>query len=86
MGRPFNLKYENMVWEDNDEHFQAWKDGRTGFPIVDAAMRALKAQGYMHNRCRMIVAMLLTKQLMLDWHLGERYFMQQLLDGELGAK
>ncbi|ORY51765.1 DNA photolyase, FAD-binding/Cryptochrome [Leucosporidium creatinivorum] len=85
MGRPFNLKYENVVWEHNDEHFQAWKDGRTGFPIVDAAMRALKAQGYMHNRCRMIVAMLFTKQLMLDWHLGERYFMEQLLDGDLGA-
>jgi deoxyribodipyrimidine photo-lyase len=86
MGRPFNLKYESMVWEDSDEHFQAWKDGRTGYPIVDAGMRALKAQGYMHNRCRMIVAMFLTKQLMLDWHLGEKYFMEQLLDGELGAK
>lgn len=60
-GRPFNLKFDNIVWEENDQHFQAWKDGRTGFPIVDAGMRALAQQGYMHNRLRMIVAMFLTK-------------------------
>ncbi|KAM0753516.1 hypothetical protein T439DRAFT_322411 [Meredithblackwellia eburnea MCA 4105] len=85
MCRPFLLKYDDVVWEENEEHLQAWKDGRTGFPIVDAAMRALKKQGYMHNRCRMIVAMFLTKDLMLDWRLGEKWFMQNLIDGDLGS-
>ncbi|KAI5479988.1 hypothetical protein MNV49_002278 [Pseudohyphozyma bogoriensis] len=83
--RPFNLNYDDIVWEESDEHLQAWKDGKTGFPIVDAAMRALKTQGYMHNRCRMIVAMFLTKDLMLDWRLGEKWFMQNLIDGDFGS-
>ncbi|KAK4704489.1 deoxyribodipyrimidine photo-lyase, partial [Phenoliferia sp. Uapishka_3] len=85
MGRPFNLKFDDIVWQQSDEHLQAWKDGKTGFPIVDAAMRALKAQGYMHNRCRMITAMFLTKDLLLDWRLGEKWFMQNLIDGDLGS-
>jgi hypothetical protein len=50
MSRPFNLNFDGVVWEHNDAHLQAWKDGRTGFPIVDAAMRALKTQGYLHVR------------------------------------
>ncbi|GAA6021512.1 hypothetical protein JCM10207_005786 [Rhodosporidiobolus poonsookiae] len=86
MNRPWNLKYDGTIeWADdeNDEKFEAWKTGKTGVPIVDAAMRALKNQGYMHNRCRMIVASYLTKDLLLDWRKGERYFMQQLIDGDL---
>ncbi|KDE06346.1 hypothetical protein MVLG_03383 [Microbotryum lychnidis-dioicae p1A1 Lamole] len=85
MNRAFNPKFENVVWEHSEENLQAWKDGKTGYPIVDAAMRSLNAQGYMHNRCRMIVAMFLTKDLLLDWRLGEKYFMQQLIDGDLGS-
>ena len=61
MTRPFNLKYESVVWETDEDHFTRWKEGRTGVPIVDAGMRALNKQGYMHNRLRMIVAMYLTK-------------------------
>lgn len=52
MGKPFNLKFDNIVWEESEEKLQAWKDGKTGFPIVDAAMRALKVQGYMHVSAR----------------------------------
>ena len=59
---------------------QAWKDGNTGFPIVDAAMRELNTTGYMHNRCRMIVASFLTKDLHIDWREGEKYFAQKLTD------
>lgn len=83
MGRPFNLKFDNIVWEE--DHFDAWTEGRTGFPIVDAAMRAMKVQGYMHNRCRMIVAMFLTKDILLDWRKGEKYFARNLIDCDLGA-
>lgn len=93
MGRPFREKYANIKWEVNEEHFNAWKEGKTGVPIVDAGMRQLNAMGeplptrfyvlkpsagttrhlgWMHNRVRMIVAMYLTKDLMLDWRLGER--------------
>ncbi|GAA5979351.1 hypothetical protein JCM11641_005008 [Rhodosporidiobolus odoratus] len=90
MSLPWNLKYnETIEWarsEDGaEEHFEAWKEGRTGVPIVDAAMRAMKEQGYMHNRGRMIVASYLSKDLLIDWRRGERYFMQQLIDGDLGA-
>lgn len=72
-GRPFNLKFDSIVWEDDTAGFEAWKAGKTGFPIVDAGMRALISQGYMHNRCRMITATFLCKDLLLDWRLGERY-------------
>jgi len=85
MGRPYQEKYANVRWETNEKHLQAWKEGRTGVPIVDAAMRQMNAFGWMHNRCRMIVAMYLTKDLMIDWRLGERYFSQQLLDGDLAS-
>ena len=68
-----------------DEAFQRWCDGTTGFPIVDAGMRQLSAMGFMHNRVRMIVAMFLTKDLHLDWRLGEQFFMQRLADGDIAA-
>jgi len=81
----FRPEYDKLQWSDNQEHFQAWCDGRTGYPIVDAAMRCLNATGTMHNRLRMIVAMFLTKDLMINWQLGERYFMKQLVDGDMAA-
>jgi len=81
----FRPEYDRLQWSDNREHFQAWCDGRTGYPIVDAAMRCLNATGTMHNRLRMIVAMFLTKDLLLHWQWGERYFMKQLVDGDLAA-
>jgi len=80
--RPQMQKFE---WNQNQDHFQAWCAGRTGYPIVDAAMRQLNQTGWMHNRCRMIVASFLTKDLILNWQWGERYFMQQLVDGDLAA-
>ncbi len=83
--RNFNTEYDGFEWNNNDEHFAAWCEGRTGVSIVDAAMRQLNTTGWMHNRCRMIVAMFLTKNLLLDWRLGERYFMQKLVDGDLGS-
>ena len=77
--------FKDFPWEDNDEYFQAWCEGRTGYPIVDAAMRQLNQIGWMHNRCRMIVASFLTKDLLLNPQLGEKYFMQRLIDGDLSA-
>ncbi|MCB1194253.1 MAG: deoxyribodipyrimidine photo-lyase [Leptospiraceae bacterium] len=79
----FLLKYKNIQWENNPKWFAVWKDGLTGFPIVDAGMRELKTTGWMHNRVRMIVASFLTKDLLIDWRWGEKYFMEQLLDGDL---
>ena len=76
---------KNFPWQNNDEYFQAWCEGRTGYPIVDAAMRQLNEMGWMHNRCRMIVASFLTKDLMINPQLGEKYFMQKLIDGDLSA-
>jgi deoxyribodipyrimidine photo-lyase len=76
---------KDFPWHDNDDHFQAWCTGRTGYPIVDAAMRQLNETGWMHNRCRMIVANFLTKDLFIDWRKGEKYFMQTLYDGDLAA-
>jgi len=81
----FNPKYRNLKWENNKGLFGAWKEGKTGFPIVDAGMRQLKETGWMHNRVRMIVASFLTKDLLIDWRWGERYFMKTLLDGDLAS-
>ena len=67
------------------DRFALWQAGRTGFPIVDAGMRQLLATGWMHNRCRMIVASFLTKDLIIDWRWGEQFFMQHLLDGDLAS-
>ncbi|KAH8105917.1 DNA photolyase, FAD-binding/Cryptochrome [Cristinia sonorae] len=85
MGRPFQEKFANVNWETNEKHLQAWKDGRTGVPIVDAGMRQANTMGWMHNRVRMITAMYLVKDLMIDWRLGEQYFMETLIDGDLAS-
>jgi len=77
--------FKNFPWDDNEEFFQAWCEGRTGYPIVDAAMRQMNETGWMHNRCRMIVASFLTKDLIINWQWGEKYFMQKLIDGDLSA-
>ena len=81
----FNPKWRGLSWDDpgEDDKFEKWIKGMTGFPIVDAGMRQLLATGYMHNRVRMIVAMFLTKDLHIDWRLGESHFMQCLVDGEI---
>ncbi|KAF9653387.1 hypothetical protein BDM02DRAFT_3087670 [Thelephora ganbajun] len=85
MGRPYQEKFAGVKWEVNEEHFNAWKEGRTGVPIVDAGMRQMNTMGWMHNRARMITAMYLTKDLMLDWRLGERYFSKMLIDSDLAS-
>lgn len=82
---PYRQPFHNFPWVNNLEQFQAWCEGRTGYPIVDAAMRQLNQTGWMHNRCRMIVASFLTKDLIIDWRWGEKYFMQTLMDGDLSA-
>ena len=82
---PYRKPLKNFPWENNKDHFQAWCNGKTGYPIVDAAMCQLNQTGWMHNRCRMIVASFLTKDLMIDWRWGEQYFMQKLVDGDLSA-
>lgn len=79
----FLPKYRDLKWQNNKEWFQRWKEGQTGFPIVDAGMRQLKQTGWMHNRVRMIVASFLIKDLLIDWRWGEKYFMETLLDGDL---
>ena len=78
--KSFNKKYENIKWNDNEELFKKWKDGLTGFPLIDAAMRQLKISGWMHNRCRMVVASFLVKNLLIDWRKGEEYFATSLVD------
>ena len=85
MNKPFKYEYTQIEWEYNEEQFAAWTQGRTGFPIVDAAMRQLNEMGYMHNRCRMITASFLAKDLLLDWRMGERYFMEHLIDGDFAS-
>ena len=82
INQPLREQYRDFEWLDDDESFAAWCEGRTGYPVVDAAMRMLNATGWMHNRARMIVASFLTKDLLIDWRQGERYFMQQLIDGD----
>lgn len=82
---PFKEKTNGIDWRADKEDFEAWKEGRTGYPIVDAGMRQLNQTGWMHNRLRMVTAMFLTKNLLIDWRLGERYFMQKLIDGDLAA-
>ena len=81
----FRAKYDRIPWRHDDAHFAAWKEGKTGYPIVDAGMRELNTTGFMHNRVRMVVASFFCKHLLLDWRLGERYFAQKLLDFELAS-
>jgi deoxyribodipyrimidine photo-lyase len=85
MHRAFQLKTENIEWRNNEKEFTAWKNGQTGIPIIDAAMNQLHQTGWMHNRCRMIVAMFLSKNLLIDWRWGEKFFMQHLIDGDLAS-
>ena len=81
----YRPEYDAIRWQDNSGFLDAWQTGHTGFPIVDAAMRQMNTVGWMHNRCRMIVASFLCKDLLIDWRVGERYFMQRLLDGDLAS-
>lgn len=74
-----------VSWSYDEDDFKSWYTGMTGVPLVDAAMRCLNATGFMHNRLRMVTAMFLTKDLLIDWRLGERYFMQQLIDGDFAS-
>lgn len=81
----FRKEYDQIEWENNEAHFAAWCEGRTGYPLVDAGMRELNATGYMHNRVRMVVASFLTKHLLINWQWGEAYFAEKLLDFDLAA-
>lgn len=83
--RPFVSWTQRVQWRQDDEALAAWQAGKTGFPIVDAGMRQLNQTGWMHNRLRMICASFLVKDLLIDWRAGERYFISQLLDGDLAA-
>jgi deoxyribodipyrimidine photo-lyase len=83
--RAYREPFKHFPWKNDETQFQAWCRGETGYPIVDAAMRQLNQTGWMHNRCRMIVASFLTKDLIIDWRWGEKYFMQHLVDGDLAA-
>ena len=81
----FKSAYDRIPWRQAEEEFEAWCNGKTGYPIVDAGMRELNETGFMHNRVRMITASFLTKHLLIDWRLGERYFAKQLLDFDLAS-
>ena len=81
----FQAKFRHITWRDAPADLQAWKDGLTGYPVVDATMRQLKSTGWMHNRARMITASFLTKDLLINWQEGEHWFMDQLVDGDTAA-
>lgn len=83
--QPFQERTKYLNWRDDDDGFTAWCEGRTGYPIVDAAMRQLVTTGWMHNRLRMVTAMFLSKHLLIDWRRGEAFFMRHLVDGEFCA-
>ncbi|AUH50065.1 deoxyribodipyrimidine photolyase [Chromobacterium sp. ATCC 53434] len=83
--RAFKPEYDALPFPNDAEWFDAWRDGRTGYPLVDAAMRQLNRSGYMHNRLRMVAASFLVKDLLIDWRWGERYFAEKLLDFDLAA-
>ena len=82
---PYREQWRRFPWENNEDWFAFWKEGQTGMPIIDAAMRQLNQTGWMHNRCRMIVASFLVKDLICDWRWGERAFMELEVDGDLAA-
>ena len=82
---PYRPQWRHFPWENDSKRLAAWQNGLTGMPIVDAAMRQLVESGWMHNRPRMIVASYLVKDLICDWRLGERFFMEHLVDGDLAA-
>jgi len=81
----FKPAYDFIEWNNNEEEFHSWCEGRTGYPLVDAGMRELNETGFMHNRVRMVVASFLTKHLLIDWRWGERYFAEKLLDFDLAS-
>ncbi len=85
LGGSFRQEMDAIPWRNDPAEFAAWCEGRTGYPIIDAGMRQLAAEGWMHNRVRMLVASFLVKDLLIDWRWGERYFMQQLVDGDPAA-
>jgi deoxyribodipyrimidine photo-lyase len=82
MKKSFNEKYDALIWRDDEGSFNAWCNGATGIPLIDAAMTQLNQTGWMHNRLRMVVAMFLSKNLLIDWKKGEEYFMRNLIDGD----
>ncbi len=84
-GRAFKPQFDALPWPNPPGHFEAWCEARTGYPLVDAAMRQLDQSGYMHNRLRMVTASFLTKDLLVDWRLGEKYFADTLIDYDLAA-
>lgn len=83
--KSFKPAYDNIKWRNNEKEFEAWKNGKTGYPIVDAGMNQLNQTGYMHNRVRMVVGSFLTKHLLIDWRWGEAYFAEKLLDYEMAS-
>lgn len=83
--RSFKQRYDLINWRNNEDEFQRWCDGKTGYPLVDAGMRQLNETGFMHNRVRMVVASFLCKHLLIDWRWGEAYFAQKLNDYDLSA-
>ncbi|WP_405210746.1 cryptochrome/photolyase family protein [Dokdonia sp. Asnod2-E02] len=83
--KAFRSKYDRIDWRDNEEEFEKWKNGQTGYALVDAGMRELNATGYMHNRVRMLTASFLCKHLLIDWRWGETYFAEKLLDYDMSS-
>lgn len=84
-GKSFHAEYDTMKWEHDPKAIAAWKNGETGYPLVDAAMKQLVQTGWMHNRLRMLVAMFLCKLMYQDWRVGEEFFMEHLIDGDFSA-
>lgn len=85
VGRAYKIEFEDLAFPNNELLFNAWCDGKTGFPLVDAAMRQLNQTGFMHNRLRMVAASFLIKDLLIDWRWGEQYFAEKLIDFDLSA-
>jgi deoxyribodipyrimidine photo-lyase len=83
--RAFREEMKDIEWVDDPVRFDAWREGRTGYPIVDAAMRQLNSEGWMHNRARMIAASFLTKDIHINWQWGEKYFLETLIDADLAS-
>jgi deoxyribodipyrimidine photo-lyase len=81
----YRREYDQIKWRNNQEEFEKWCKGKTGYPIVDAGMREMNATGFMHNRVRMVVASFLSKHLLIHWSWGEAYFAEKLLDYELSS-
>lgn len=85
MNKCYKPEFTNLEWDYNKDNFDAWCEGRTGYPIVDAAMRQMRNDAWMHNRARMVVASFLSKDLLIDWRCGEQFFMSRLIDGDFAS-